>query len=693
MSNENLLRLLTVFDASEEAEALVNILRKAGHIVRDIRVEDEEDMLVALDENPVDIILCKLNLGMFDAKKALDIVVRSGRDIPLIVITQNSNDIKAIPILQAGARDSVAEEQPERLKHIVKREMADLRDRRALRRSEQMLHETEKRTRDLIDSSRDAIAYVHDGMHLYANNAYLKMFGYESLDDIEGMPIMDMVSGDDHPKLKEFLRKYTKGEDNNSALEVQGQHTEGKHFKITMEFTPASMEGEACTQIIIRDKTLSKELEQKLNAMSQQDLLTGLYNREYYLDQTDRLIARAIEGKTRGAALYIMLDKYDEVRHESGAAAGDLLVSDVAKMLKEKLSDMGTLARFAGPVFTFLIDNADAKQAGKVANGICKLIADHISDVGGQSATTTASVGIALINETISTSQDCITRAEKGAQQAHREGGNRSTSYNPAIEEMEEHEQSAHWTQEIKQALQSNRFRLVFQPIVSLHGEPGAHYEVLVRMLNEEGEVIQPSEFIPAAEQTGLMNFIDRWVIANTLLLLAKRQNEGQTTRFFLKLSSSSLNDENFLPWISDRITSTRVNADNLVFEASEDTALNYLKSAKRVMSGLRELNCRTALENFGIEQNTTQSLKHIELNYIKVHMSLIQNLAQNVENQEKVKSIAEKAAQQNIQTIAAFVEDANSLAVLWQCSVNFIQGHFLQQPETEMNYDFDESF
>ena len=119
----------------------------------------------------------------------------------------------------------------------------------------------------------------------------------------------------------------------------------------------------------------------------------------------------------------------------------------------------------------------------------------------------------------------------------------------------------------------------------------------------------------------------------------------------------------------------------------------SYLKPAKRIVAGLKELHCRTALEGFGLEQNTYQSLKHLDVDFVKVHMNLVQGLAQNVENQEKIKAIAEEVSNDGRQSIAAFVEDANSLAVLWQCSVDFIQGHFLQQPEVDLSYDFEEGF
>ena len=691
MSNEKLLRVLTIFDSSEEAEVLINVLRKAGYIVRDIRVEDDEDMETAIEENPLDVILAKQTLPIFTAKQAIKLLLASGRDIPLVVITPKSQEASAIEVLNLGARDAVASDQADRLKFIVQRELADLQNRRALRRNEKLLHETEKRTRNLIDSSRDAIAYVHDGAHIYANDAYLKMFGYADLEDIEGMPILDMVTSDEHKKLKEFLRGYAKGQITDDTLDVVGQHTEGKTFNITMEFSNASMEGESCSQIIIRDQAQSKELEKQLNVLSKQDLLTGLYNHTYFIEQADKMVSRAVDGQAKGSLLYIMLDKYEEIKSDIGISGRDHLLTDIATLLKEKLTNLGLLARFEGAVFTLLLNNADQAQAEKIAGGICKLIHNHISEVDQKSITATSSIGITTINETTSNLHDCLARAEKGALAAEKAGGDKFSVFNPAVEDLAEKEQHAVWANKIKVALKENKFHLLYQPVVSLRGEAGAHYEVLVRMKDDDGSEILPTEFLPAAEEMGLMNYIDRWIIAHVFMLLAERMKHGKPTRFFIKLSSGSLTDLEFLPWLIERIKSLRLDADSLVFTLNESTALNYLKQAKVTFQGLRSINCRVGLENFGTEQNTFQSLKHLDINYLKIDASLALNLKDSIEAQERLKEIAEEADQKGVMAIAAFVEDANSMALLWQSSVAFIQGHFLQQPDSELKYDFDE--
>jgi diguanylate cyclase (GGDEF)-like protein/PAS domain S-box-containing protein len=693
VSDKDLLRVLTIFDESEPAEQLIKVLRNAGEIVRDIRVEDDEDMEKAISENPLDIILAKQKLPIFSAQQALELLQKSGRDIPLVVITDADNSKAPLAELKAGARDAVSANQPERLLHIVKREVADLKNRKGLRRTEQMLHESEKRARTLIDSSRDAISYIHDGMHIYANHAYMDMFGYESLDDVEGMPILDMVGSEDHGTLKDFLRNYAKGQSKDDSLNIKAKHTDGHTFETAMEFSPASMEGESCTQIIIRDRANSKELEEQLNVLSKQDLLTGLFNRTYFLDKVDKLITQAVEGKTEGAVLFIEIDKFDDIRNSIGIANADQYLANIANLLKEKLDNHGLLARFEGPVFTLLLNKVDMKQAEQAATSIVKLVGDHTATIAGKVVDATVSIGLTPVNETVSNLQDCITRAESGCEAARTEGGNQYNIYNPAMEDLAEHEKVSVWSHRIKEALRNNQFKLLYQPIVSLHGIAGGHYEVTVRMLDESGEEIPPGEFITAADQADLTKFVDRWIIANCLATMQAQTAKGQDTRFFVKLSQSTLTDAEFLPWVSELVKSFNLDNSGLIFEIDEATALNHLAQSKVMIQGLKQLKCRTALENFGKEQNTFQSMQELPVDFIKIHGALVKNLPQSVENQEAMREIANHARDANMQSIAAFVEDANSLAILWQCSVDFIQGHFLQEPTSKLDFDFDGAF
>jgi len=693
VNEEKIIRILSLFESSEEAEALINILRNNGLIIRDSRVEDEEDLLIAIENEPTDLIIAKSGNPATNLKQILTAIQNTGRDLPLIVITPPNKENDVLDLLTIGARDIVAIDNYERFKAIIKREAYDQNQRRSSRRNEKLLYEAEKRTKSLIESSRDAIAYIHEGMHIYVNQAYLNVFGHDDMEDVEGMPVLDMVDSEDHAKFKDFLRKYAKGQVKENKLEVQAIKENGRRSKVLLEFTPASMDGELCTQLIIRDQTLNSELETKLNVLSQQDLLTDLFNRNYFLEQLDMFIAQTLEGNGRGAILLFSLDGYEKIKEQCGISGSDMLLADIGGVFKTKLEGLGDLARFEGPVFALLLKNLETKKIEKISNGICIMVREHYSDIGGKSINTTCSLGIALINETSTSAGECIHRAESGMKVAYKDGGNQSHFFNPAVEDLEENEQDNHWNAKIKHALRNNNFNLLFQPIVSLHGESGQHYEILIRMRNDDDTIILPNEFIPTADRLGLTMYIDRWILGNTMVTLAEQAKDNIQMRFFIKISAGSIADDDFLPWVSERIKSLRINADGLVFEISENTALNYLNRVKTIITGLKQLNCRIAIENFGKEQNAFQTLKQLDFDYVKIHGDLIKNLSTNLEMQERVKEIAEYCSNNNKQTIASFVENANNLAVLWQCSIDFIQGYFLQEPKSKLNYDFDEGF
>lgn len=241
----------------------------------------------------------------------------------------------------------------------------------------------------------------------------------------------------------------------------------------------------------------------------------------------------------------------------------------------------------------------------------------------------------------------------------------------------------------IMDALANNRYTLAYQPIASLHGDSVDKYEVLVRMLDKEGNEILPDQFIPIAEETGLIVDIDRWIIAKAMEILAKKRNNGSNTIFFIKLSGISIADNDLLPWIIRQLKKNRLEGNNIVFELSESAVINQLKTAQAFLKGLKELHCGFGIEHFGVGENSVQLLKHLPANYLKIDGSFMHKLGSNRENQEIIKSISNMAISGNMTTIAEFVEDASSLAILWQCGINLIQGYFLQEPDKVMNYNF----
>jgi EAL domain-containing protein (putative c-di-GMP-specific phosphodiesterase class I) len=296
---------------------------------------------------------------------------------------------------------------------------------------------------------------------------------------------------------------------------------------------------------------------------------------------------------------------------------------------------------------------------------------------------------MSVVAESTPSAHEVISRADLACEVARSSGGNRIHLHNPVVDEKigKERDQQMHAL--IKEALERDQFQLLYQPIVSLQGDEGGKYEVLLRMLNDEGEHILPTQFLPIADQTGQIAEIDRWVIQNAIRALAEHRAQGAETQFFIKISAATLLHEELVPYIHNCMKVTRLRGDALTFEIAEKDAAQHLKHAKAFVKTLKELHCKTALEHFGAGPNSFQLLKHLPVDYLKIDGSFIHNLASDTDNQAMVKSILDTANSMNRQCIAEYVQDAHSLAVLWQSGIQFIQGNFLQEPSEALDYDF----
>jgi multidomain signaling protein FimX len=316
---------------------------------------------------------------------------------------------------------------------------------------------------------------------------------------------------------------------------------------------------------------------------------------------------------------------------------------------------------------------------------VLKKVEGHLFDISGRTAQTTLSIGVAGLSEKTAKAQDVVNRAQRCADDLNE--GNALKLFDPSAE-LAAAANRGSIVAMVQQALEHNSFRLLFQPIISLRGDSHEHYEVLLRMLNPQGQEVPPPDFLNAAKEAGLGEKIDRWVILNSIKLLADHRSKGHNTRLFVHLSSASLQDQTLLPWLSVALKAARLPSDSLVFQLSEPDAITYLKQAKALTNGLRELHCKVALSQFGCALNPFNTLKHLQLDFIKIDGSYSQDL-NTPDSQEALKTLLASLHAQAKLTIVPFVESASVLATLWQAGVNYIQGYYLQAPSQSMNYDF----
>ncbi len=692
MSNKDPVRLLILEESQNRAEELIVLLRTAGRATRAHLIESEADLATQLAEQPWDLLLAAEEASGMTAESIINQIRSAEKDIPIILLVNNRDPASITEGLKLGAKDVALEDDDERLILLIERELGNLAVRRAKRKADVELRETDRRNQLLLASSNAAIAYVHEGMHIYTNRAYVDMFGYEDEDELAGVPIIDLISTADQSKFKSFLKSYAdNGEDSDEFTCVD---VDGSNILTTLGLSPATYDGELCTQVIFRPLVDDSELEHRIKEISSQDLLTGLFNRQYFIEALDAAVDQALEGKQNYVLLYIQLDHFSRVRSEAGISNSDLVLGEIASFIRNMVDDVHIMARFGDDVLSLLFKGSEREEAAALAEQIRSGVEGHVCEVSGKNFQLTVSIGLCLISDSAPTSEEIISRAHHASEAL--EDGNVVNFYQAqqvTVGEDGKALSSEHIKDLLKKALATNALKLVFQPIISLHGEDEEQYEVLLRLIEDDGHELNPGQFMGAAEEAGLLEKIDRWVILQSIKRVADQRSRGGKGKLFINLSHKSINDETFLPWLAVAFKAAKLPSDAIILQIHENDATSYIKQATRFCKGLGQLHCKASINHFGCSLNPFNLLKHLTPDYVKLDGSFAQSIEDSEEKQEELSGMIKSLQATGVLTAISGVESPNVLALLWQTGLNYIQGYCLSEPLEEMDYDFSEDF
>ena len=689
-TEEKLIRLLIVDEGYHKAEQITSSLRATGMHVRAEFAEDSEDMCDILENKILDLVLFSIDLPDFALSQAQHLISECGRHVALIAMAKKVDTEVIVGAIDDGAQDVVAADSLEHLIQVIRREAFNINIWRRAMRLELDFQESEKRCQNLLANSKDAVAYVHEGMHIFANQVYMDLFGHPDFDDLEGTPIIDMVDPSQQNELKSFLRDLSKNENDSNELDLQLIHSSGEKISATLEFSRASYDGEPCTQILIRSSADTSELEEQINYLHQHDLITSLYNRQFFMDELKTSITQAINGMHKSFIVYVAIDNFQSIRDRVGISGCDTLITDIAAILQENAGEDDIVARFGAYSYSCLGKTSNKKNAEAYAAKVIQLAEQHISEIGNQSINATCSASVVFIDENSpDNANEIISRAEKTCDELQEGGGNQARTYVPKAGEMTQEEEDGVTADLIKDALNHNRIRGLYQPIVGVKAQQGERYMSSLAITSEEGHVMHESDFNAAAERTGTAKMLDRWRILHAIKKIGDTRRAGRTIQFFLPLSADSIKDPGLAVWISENLAKSKVNGDQLVFMIDESQAVNQLKAAKALAKALQQIHCHFAIDEFGTGINPFQLVKLVDADFVRINHVYMDNLAQNNENQDSIRELAYQAMDQEVTTITPGVTDAAVLSVLWTLNVDFVQGDFLQPPQKELNYDF----
>ncbi|MGB0561430.1 MAG: PAS domain S-box protein [Spirulinaceae cyanobacterium] len=436
--------------------------------------------------------------------------------------------------------------------------------------------------------------------------------------------------------------------------------------------------------LVFRDVTHARTLANQLSWQANHDSLTGLMNRHYFEEQLTQLLVQAQREHQQHVLCYLDLDQFKVVNDTCGHIAGDELLRQISAVIKLKIRNSDVLARLGGDEFGILLYGCPLDKAVKVAETIRQAVYDYRFTWQGKTFGVGVSMGLVLLDHESSSLTSLLSAADTACYAAKDKGRNRIMVYQPDDSELVYQRQERRWSVRIRQAIESDRFQLLRQPIVAAHDPQHPtppHYEVLLRMIDESGQLIPPSVFIPAAERYDLMPILDRWVIEHCFARLASQPLLAHQ-QLAINLSGASLNHEQFLPFLQSRLASAAIAPEQICFEITETTAIANLNQATRFIGELKSLGCHFALDDFGSGMSSFGYLKSLPVDFLKIDGRFIQDILEDATTYAIVESINHVGHVIGLKTIAECVESEAMTQKLQEIGVDFLQGYGTGQPE-----------
>ncbi|BFM05501.1 EAL domain-containing protein [Halioxenophilus aromaticivorans] len=565
-----------------------------------------------------------------------------------------------------------------------------VRDIHNKRQLEDQLFKEQERALVTLGSIADGVITTDvNGKVKYLNAAAERLTGWGSA-EARGFPFERVfLNSEDQSHIVGKLQKVLAGsalsEDFNQTT-LQGKRGNEQPVSYTLAPIKDQFGDTFGCVAVFHDVTSTQALQRKLSHQATHDDLTGVLNRNGFERVAQRLLNRSVNLGEQHVLGFMDLDQFKTVNDTCGHQAGDELLRQIAQLIKKQLRSDDTLARMGGDEFCILLQNCNEDNGLHIAEIIRDAIAAYRFSWEGKQFSVGASIGLVKITRDTPSLPKLMSLADSACYAAKDEGRNRVNLYRPNDLELAERRGQVEWIAKIRQALDTDSLRLFFQPIEPLQGERQAtgHIEVFVHLLGENGKLVPPGAFIPAAERYSVIQEVDMWVVRNALAWLGDYQRRPAASPMVcsINLSGTTISDKKSLDKIIELIEDSQVDTQGLCFEITETAAIGNFEAAKRFIVALKEIGCSFSLDDFGSGLSSFGYLKNLPVDYLKIDGVFIKDILNNRVDKVMVDSITKLAHELGLKTVAEFVSSEAIAEQLRELGVDYGQGYFLAKPQ-----------
>ena len=674
-------RILNVTDDPSSTRELEQMLGGDGD-VRTMFADTGNAVSRTFEESHVDMVMIHVDsadLGL------LETAIRHAREqehfVPVVALVDSEDSRSALAAANLGVEGLVVHANPRQLKRIARNQVESLKARRDARQALRNLEDIEARYTLLLDSSSEAIAYLHEGLHIYANPAYLELFGFVSFEELEGLSMLDLFTPSRKDQdLKKVLKALARDDIPRDALLLNAHRQDGSEFKASVAFSPARYGGEYCAQMLVNEEIAQSDpkLEEELRKLKTRDVLTGLLNSGSFIEQlTSGLEQR--EDTSGFSVLVFSLDKTDELTAKVGVGASDALIKEAGNLFREILGEERPIARFREHRFGLLADINSREEAEKLATSIVENCNGKIIEVRETSLTITASVGLAVAGSEVPEPESLMEHADAALSEAMQAGGNSFVRYRPRVS-AEGEEDDTVWTERLRHALDHDEFSLVSSAITCMEDDSFLINDMETRLRAEDSdEVLLPSSYMPVAARTGMAARIDLNMLKHLNQLLTERSGDAET-QWLIPLSLETVMHPKANQVIENFLKKMSIEPNQIIWGLNEPDVRDKLRQVQTFIERFSAHGCQFALCNVDTTAAIEPLLQNLDMNFLRLVPEAVKDLGNNDKLRDQLSTLSTHAREHEVRIIAPKVEHTGDLATLWQFGITLVQGDFVRE-------------